>query len=96
MPESDGHRDHGGIGGSKNKISLLIFFPKNCTWRQFFGKCIFGDFSYITRLVLTVVDQMGRLGPIGPPWSNFDVGTDKYSKCAFHKNMAKSLKIATF
>ena len=28
LPESDGHRDHGGIGGSKNKFFFLIVFQR--------------------------------------------------------------------
>ena len=28
LPESDGHRDHGGIGGSKNKYFFLIVFQR--------------------------------------------------------------------
>ena len=28
LPESDGHRDHGGIGGSKNKYFFLVVFQR--------------------------------------------------------------------
>ena len=28
LPESDGHRDHGGIGGAKNKFFFLIVFQR--------------------------------------------------------------------
>ena len=28
LPESDGHRDHGGIGGAKNNFFFLIVFQR--------------------------------------------------------------------
>ena len=28
LPESDGHRDHGGIGGAKNKFFFLVVFQR--------------------------------------------------------------------